>query len=85
MGLHRPPQRQELKDRYFCKNYPACGSENHVIVTYDPQRNHSKEEALCWNCRTLLHEEDCFLIWIGKSRRVVERYAGQAARLRRAL
>jgi hypothetical protein len=85
MGVHAPRPRQELKDRHFTKVCSACGAENHVLVTYDPQRNHSHEAGVCWRCGAVVHEEDCFLIWTGSSQRIVEGYSAQAARLRRAL
>ncbi len=85
MGNHPPPKREELKDRYFSATCAGCDAVNHVIVTYDPKRNHEIERGLCWSCSALVHEEDCFLIWTASSKRTVERYAGQAARLRRAL
>lgn len=85
MGVHAPFKREELKDRQFKLACPCCGAENHVLVTYDPQRNHTDERGFCWNCRAPVHEENCFLVWTGKTAAVVERYAEQAARLRRAL
>ena len=85
MGIHAPPRREELKDRYFTVACPVCEAVNHVLVTYDPKCNHDIERGLCWSCGALVHEEDCFLIWTGNSKATVERYAEQAARLRRAL
>ncbi len=85
MGVHAPPPKEELKDRYFTVTCEGCGSVNHVLVTYDSQRNPETERAGCWNCGARIHEEDCFLIWTASSKRAVERYAEQAARLRRVL
>lgn len=85
MGIHAPPRREELKDRYFTATCLGCGSINHVLVTYDPKRNHEIERGACWSCGSIVNEEDCFLIWTGSSKAGVERYAEQAARLRRAL
>ena len=85
MGVHAPPPRKELKDRYLCRRCPECREENHILVTYDAPQSHSREQGQCWNCGAVVHEEDCFLVWTGRSRGAVERYAGQAARLRRAL
>lgn len=85
MGVHAPPPRKELKDRYLCRRCPSCGKENHILVTYDAPQSNSHEEAHCWNCGATVYEEDCFLVWTGPTPEVVERYAAQAARLRRAL
>ena len=85
MGNHAPPAREELKDRYFTATCPGCDAVNHIIVTYDRQRNHEVEHCPCWSCSSLVHEEDCYLIWTAGSKRSVERSAGQAARLRRTL
>ncbi len=85
MGVHAPPPREELKDRYFTATCEGCAAVNHVFVTYDPKRNSEVEKGGCWSCGSLVHEEVCFLIWTASSKRIVERYAEQAARLRRAL
>ena len=77
--------RKELKDRHFTTVCEHCGAKNHVLVTYDVARNHSPETGGCWQCHAPVHEESCFLIWTGASHAIVDRYAGQAARLRRAL
>ncbi len=85
MASHVAEARKELKDRYLSKTCPQCGAQNHILVTYDVPRTHSHETGECWRCRAPVHAEDCFMIWTGESQAVVERHAGHAARLRRAL
>ena len=85
MGIHVPESRKELKDRYFTRSCPQCGALNHILVTYDVPRTHSMETGICWRCHAPVHQEECFMIWTGESQGVVERHAGHAARLRRAL
>ena len=77
--------RRELKDRYCLRTCPCCGAENHVLVTYDQPRTHSLETGTCWRCGADVYSERCFMIWTADSLAAVERRAGHAARLRRAL
>lgn len=85
MNVRAPEVRRELKDRYLCKTCAQCSAQNHIVVTYDVPRNHSLEIGLCWRCHAPVHEEVCFMIWTGETQAIVERHAGHAARLRRAL
>ena len=85
MAVHGPPENEELKARQFRVLCPCCDAGNHVLVDYDPRRNHSEEYGVCWNCREIVHKETCFLVWTGKDAAAIERHAQKAARLRRAL
>ena len=75
----------EWKDRYFQKTCPACGADNHIIVTWDGPRSQTEETGFCYACRAPVHHERCFMIWVGPSRSEVERRVARAARLAQVL
>lgn len=75
----------EWKDKYFAKTCPHCGAENHVIVTYDGAATSADEVGHCYVCNAPIHEEQCFMIWVGPSRKEVERRVSRAAGLARLL
>ncbi len=75
----------EWKDRYLRLNCPACGADNHIIVTYDGPQSQTDEVGLCHACGAPVHHERCFMIWVGPSRVEVERRVARAAGLARVL
>lgn len=78
-------QVSEWKDRYFQAICPACGSNNHIIVTWDGPHSQTDETGFCDACGAPVHGERCFMIWVGPSRKEVERRVARAARLARVL
>ena len=89
MPISKPPISKkpagEWKDRYLRLSCPACGADNHIIVTFDGPQSQTDEVGLCHACGAPVHSERCFMIWVGRSRVEVERRVARAAGLARVL
>lgn len=75
----------EWKDRYFTKTCPCCGAVNHIVVTFDGAGSSTAERGKCFACGAVVHEETCFMIWVGPSQQETERRVARAAGLARLL
>ena len=70
-------QADDNRERATC---PACGADNHIIVTYDGPQSQTDEVGLCHACGAPVHHERCFMIWVGPSRVEVERRVARAVK-----